>query len=151
DFTDIREFVLLDEQGRFLTMASPAEVRRALAKAAPKLEMAYLQSRDQAANLKGSGGEVERIILCYPAAVSSIFAKLTESDVKKVITWAGLREIGVKPEGEAIEQISADRQPIANSDLLRRRARYLVIMREGNLEGVIDRAELASRIAGTVL
>jgi hypothetical protein len=30
---------------------------------------------------------------------------------------------------------------------MRRRERYVVLMRDGNLEGVIDRVELASRIA----
>jgi hypothetical protein len=148
DFTEIRAFVVLDEWGRFLTMAPPAEIRRALAKAAPKLEMVYLQSQDQAHNMIGDSSEVDRIIFRYPDAVRVVFGK-TESDVKKVVTWVALRE--VRPEGEVIEQISADHQLITTSDLLRRRARYLVVMREGNLEGVIDRAELASRIAGTVL
>jgi hypothetical protein len=151
DFTEIQQFVLLDEQGRFLTMAPPAEIRRALGKAVPKLEMAYLQSREQAHNVTAPSGEVDRIIFCYPDAVHSVFAKPTESEVKQVVTRAGLRELGVKPEGEVVEQLSSERRSIMNSDLLQRRARYLVLMRDGNLEGVIDRAELASRIARTVL
>ena len=151
DFTEIQQFVLLDEQGRFLTMAPPAEIRRALGKAVPKLEMAYLQSRQQAHNVTAPSGEVDRIIFCYPDAVHSVFAKPTEFEVKQVVTRAGLRELGVKPEGEVVEQVSSERRSIMNSDLLQRRARYLVLMRDGNLEGVIDRAELASRIARTVL
>jgi hypothetical protein len=50
DFTEILQFVLVDAEGRFLTMAPPTEIRRALAKALPKLEMVYLQSRDQPRN-----------------------------------------------------------------------------------------------------
>jgi hypothetical protein len=44
DFTEIRQFVLVDAKGRFLTMAPPTEIRRALAKALPKLEMVYLRA-----------------------------------------------------------------------------------------------------------
>src|SRR5205807_8093506 len=127
-------------------MAPPAEIRRALAKAVPKLEMAYLESWEQGHNMTGAGGEVGRIVFGYPAAVIKVFAE-PESAVKQVVTRAGLRELGVNPEGEVVEQISTARQPIAHSGLLRRRARYFVVMRDGNLEGVIDRAELASRIA----
>jgi hypothetical protein len=150
DFTEIREFVLLDEEGRFLTMAPPAENRRALAKAVPKLEMAYLESRQQAHTMATPSSEVDRIVVCYPDAVTKVFGK-PESEVKQVVTRRGLRELGIKPEGEVIDQISAELQPIAYSDLLRRRMRYLVVMRDGSLEGVIDRAELASRVARTVL
>jgi hypothetical protein len=155
DFTEIREFVLLDEQGQFLTMAPPGEIRRALAKAVPKLEMAYLESREQA-HTKVVGAEVDRIVGCYRDAVTKVYPdaarfanpnESTESIVKQVVTRGWLRGLGVKPEGEVIEQISAEHQPIGYSALLRRRARYLVVMRDGNLEGVIDRAELASRVA----
>jgi hypothetical protein len=155
DFTEIREFVLLDEQGQFLTMAPPGEIRRALAKAVPKLEMAYLESREQA-HTKVVGAEVDRIVGCYRDAVTKVYPdaagfanpnESTESIVKQVVTRGWLRGLGVKPEGEVIEQVSAEHQPIGYSDLLRRRTRYLVVMRDGNLEGVIDRAELASRVA----
>jgi Domain of unknown function (DUF4062) len=64
DFTEIRQFVLVDAEGRFLTMAPPTEIRRALAKALPKLEMVYLQSRDQPRNPQIS--EVDHIIFHYP-------------------------------------------------------------------------------------
>jgi hypothetical protein len=157
DFTEIREFILLDQEGRFLTMAPPAEIRRALAKAVPKLEMAYLESREQA-HTKAVGGEVDRIVGCYQDAVAKVYpgpaalgqpAQSTESIVKQVVMPGWVRELGVKPEGEVIEQINAEQLPIAYSDLLR--ARYLVVMRDGDLEGVIDRAELASRVANTVL
>jgi hypothetical protein len=149
DFTEIREFVVLDEHGRFLTLASPAEIRRALAKAVPKLEMAYLESREQA-HEELAGGEVDRIIGRYQDAIRKIFGK-PELDAKQVLTPGRLRELGVKSEGEVIEKITGEHQPFAYPDLLRRRARYLIVMRDGGLEGVIDRAELASRVASTVL
>lgn len=148
DFTEICQFVLLDAEGRFLTMASPTEIRRALAKALPKLEIAYLQSREQACGLYG--GEVELIISCYPGAVTAVFGQ-PEANVKQAITPANLRELGIKQQGEVLEEFAAERRPLLNSDIVRRHAPYVLLMRGGNLEGVIDRMELASRIASTAL
>lgn len=150
DFTEIRGIVLLDAESRFLAMASPLEIRRALSKALPKLEMAYLQSREQAPNSPWIAGEVDRILFSYPAAITAIFGR-AEAEVKQVVTPAGLRELGLKSEAEVIEQFGTERGQLLNSDLVRRRAPFVVLMRDGNLEGVIDRAELASRIASTAL
>jgi hypothetical protein len=146
DFTEIREFVLLDDQGRFLTMAPPTEIRRALAKAVPRLEIAYLQSREQARSTAGPGDEIVRVVFCYPATVAAVFAGRMEADVKQVVTPASLRELGIKGEGEVV-----DRFPLSHSDLLQHRAPYVVLMREARLEGVVDRAELATRIASIAL
>jgi hypothetical protein len=44
-----------------------------------------------------------------------------------------------------------ERRPLLNSDILRRLVPYIVLMRNGILEGVIDRLELASRIVSTAL
>jgi Domain of unknown function (DUF4062) len=147
DFTEIRQFVLLDVDGHFLTMASPAEIRRALAKAFPKLEIAYLQTQEQTQGL--NGGEVDLIVSRYPATLTAVFGGQEERDLKHVVTPAGIRELGIKQEGEVVEQYGAERKPLSNSELLRRRTPYVVLVRNGTVEGVIDRLDLASRIAST--
>jgi hypothetical protein len=71
DFTEIRQLVLLDAEGRFLTMAPPTEIRQTLAKAFPKLEVAYRQAREQ---IRGSSGdEASLIISSCPAAWTKTF------------------------------------------------------------------------------
>ncbi len=148
DFTEIRQFLLLDMDGRFLLLASPTEIRRALAKAVPKLEMVYLQSRELA---RGQyGGEIDLVLSYYSGAMITSFG-LPETNIKQVITPASLRELGIRQEGEVLEESGAERGPLSKSAILRGRAPYLVLIREGNLEGVIDRMELAARIASTAL
>jgi hypothetical protein len=149
DFTEIRQFVLVDTEGRFLTMAPPTEIRRALAKALPKLEMVYLQSRDQPRNPQIS--EVDHIIFHYPAGMGTIFPGQSADSVKQIMTPARVRELGIKSQGEVLEVFGSERRPLLNSDILRRLVPYIVLMRNGILEGVIDRLELASRIVSTAL
>ena len=62
-----------------------------------------------------------------------------------------MRELGIKSQGEVLEVFGSERRPLLNSDFLRRLVPYIVLMRNGILEGVIDRLELASRIASTAL
>jgi hypothetical protein len=151
DFTETKGFVLLDAERRFLTMAAPGEIRRAFAKSLPTLELAYLESRTMAAGTPAPGGELDRIVNLYPAAVIKIFATPTEESIKQVITPAALRELGIKPNGEVMEQYGGERRPRLNAEILRRPSPYVVLLRDGAVEGVVDRAELASRIARTAL
>ncbi len=73
------------------------------------------------------------------------------TSIKRDVTPATLRELGIKPEGEVIERFAVENRTLLNSDLFRRQLPYIAIFRNGNLEGVIDRAELASRIASIAL
>jgi hypothetical protein len=139
---------LLDDQGRFLTMASPTEIRRASTKAAPKLEVAYLQTREQAPSVSWFAGEVDRIIFGYRAALSDGFGH-AENDVKQVVTPAGIRELGIRPDGQELLRFGTEAGETLCSDIMRRRTPYVCVMRQGNLESIVDRAELASRIANT--
>jgi hypothetical protein len=149
DFTEIRQFILLDAQGKFVTMASPAEIRRASTRAAPELEMAYLQARQAASVLPGD--ESTNIVYGYATALATVFAGMAENSIKRDVTPATLRELGIKPEGEVLERFAVENRALLNSDLLRRKMPYIAIFRNDNLEGVIDRAELASRIASIAL
>lgn len=143
DFTDIRQFILLDAESKYLVMAAPAEIRRALAKSSPHLEALYYSSRMQAANL--GLNQADNVIACYPAAVTTMFQGRTEEQIKQVITPASIRELGIRTEGEPMDVIGTERW--SNSDVVRRRSPYVAVIRNRKLEGVIDRAELVSQIA----
>jgi hypothetical protein len=143
DFTEIRQFVLLDAESKYLVMAAPAEIRRTLAKSSPHLEALYYSSRMQAADLGPS--QADNIIACYPGAVITMFPGQTEDQIKQVTTPAYIRELGIRTEGEPMDVFGSERW--SNSDIVRRRSRYVALIRNGNLEGVIDRAELVSQIA----
>jgi hypothetical protein len=149
DFTEIRQFVILDHPARrVLIVTSPLEVRRALTKSQPKLEMAYLHCRDLA-RPPFATSEVDSIIKAYPDAVRSVFAGEQENQIKQVIAPTSLRELGIKPQGEVLERSA--HTPFSYADIMQRRERYVVLVRDREVEGVIDRVEVASRIAAAQL
>jgi hypothetical protein len=78
----------------------------------------------------------------YPAAVASAFG-----DQEAASVVLSLPELRIKQQGEVLEQFGPQHRPSSNAEVVRRRERYVVLIRDGNLEGVIDRVELASRIA----
>ena len=148
DFTEIRQFILLDAERRYLTMASPAEIRRSLANSSLRLERIYYASRERAVMNLGPN-EVDNIIGCYPGAVQEIFPGQQEDQIKQVVTPTFLRQLGIRSQGEVLDLIGTERW--SNSDIVRRRAPYVVVMRNGIVEGVIDRMELNSQIASQLL
>jgi len=147
DFAEVQQFVLLDAECRYLTMAAPAEMRRALANASPALEALYFESRAQAANMGRKS--VDNIIACYPSAVMTTFQGQLEDQIKTIITPAYLRELGIKSQGEVLDVVGNERW--SNSDIIKRRANYIAVIRNGKMEGVIDRMELVSQIAGQLM
>jgi hypothetical protein len=149
DFTEIREFVLLDSDNHFLVMVSPGELRRALTKIQPKLELAYLQSRISPPGPIGCSN-VAAIISNYEMAVMAVFGA-PETTIKQVITPMNLRELGIKSQAEVVNHAAGGHRPLLTADILRRSSPYVVLMQDGNLEGVVDRAQLASRIAKSIL
>jgi hypothetical protein len=147
DFTEIRQFVLLDAESKYLTMAAPAEIRRALAKSSPHLEALYYSSRMEAAKL--GPNEADNAIACYPGAVIAMFPGQTEEQIKRVISPVNLRELGIRPEGEPLDVVGNERW--SKSDVVRKRAPYVAVMRNAKFEGIIDRAEFLSQIARELL
>jgi hypothetical protein len=149
DFAEIREFVLLETEGRFLAMTSPSELRRGLTRAQPKLEMVYLRSRELGRDVPG-GSEIDSIVFNYPTAVAELFGQ-DETIVKQVVTPASVRELGIKQQAEVLDELAEPRRPLLTADIVRRNSPYVVLTRNGKLEGIVDRLELVSRIAINVL
>src|SRR5271170_3649380 len=137
DFTRIRQLILLDAEGKFLTMASPAEIQRALAKSCPLAALAYFQTRQKSPNA------VNQIVWMYPEQMNSPPSGQIEIDVKQVITPINLRELGIRADGDEMEEFIDRRQSELYSDALHRNLPFVVVMRGNELIGVIDRMELA--------
>jgi hypothetical protein len=146
DFTDIRQLVLLENE-RFLAMASPAELRRALTNAEPRLEIAYLKGRQW--GRANRGNEMMATIERYQKGVTDTF-KGAESEIKRDLNAAAIRNLGIRQEGEAVNERKGQDRPQLYAEIIRRNYPYVVLMRDGMLEGVVDRVELASGIANAV-
>ncbi len=130
----------------FELIAPPVEVRRVLAKAYPKLEAAYNKSRESpATDLKSA---IDSVVINYSGAVYDVFGR-PESEFKQVVTPVMLREI--RQRGEAIERSGRSSDLLLRSDIIGRKAQFLILMRDGKFEGIVDRVQVASRLAQAAL
>ncbi len=147
DFTTIRQFIFLDREGHYLSMTSPLELRRGLTSRFPMLERAYLQSRCAVETGDGAMTELDQIIMRYPEQIFHLFASRPEQDVKvDVSPVMVLRDLGLEPSAEVVERgpESLSRQ---RWEILRRKTPFVVVLDHGNIVSVIDRVQLAGRIA----
>ncbi len=108
----------------------------------------YLEIPELAREQKGNAAAW--IVSMYPGAVMKVFSGRAESAVKQLINTADVRELGLKSQGEMTEQFTPA-QRLAHSEILSRHAPYVVLFRDGVLEGVVDRLELSTRMAAVLL
>lgn len=147
DFTDIKQMLVLNADGGVELMAPPMEVRRAFAKAYPKLEAAYQKSRELPCQFQSP---VDCVIANYISAGLEVFGR-SEMDFKLVVNPTSLRELGIRQQGEAIEQLGAPGNLVPHSDIVRRQAPFLLLVRNGSFVGIVDRVRIASRLAQMAL
>jgi hypothetical protein len=142
DFGDHNKLVFVDADQRFLTMASPAEIRRRLAQRWPALKSAYREFRKDGP----SRSFVENELWRFPMAVSGVFGK-EEVDAKEDVTSTDLqRALGIVGDAETVD--SADKgQVFLQHEILGRATPFVALVRDGRLEGVVDKAELANKVA----
>jgi hypothetical protein len=142
----VREFVFVDAQRRFLTMAPPAEIRSRLAQRWPALESAYALFRNQAATAGNVGQELWR----YPLAVQESLG-IDEQVAKEDITAQDLvRNFGIARDAETVEVVDKG-QMFLQREILGRTTPYAALIRGGQLEGLVERQELARKVADKAL
>jgi hypothetical protein len=124
-------------------MAEAPEVRRALAKSDPRLELTYLKARELGRQHPGS--DIERTIFSYSQAVLEIFGS-EEAKIIDILHPRRVQELGIRSQGETME--IGDR-PLASirPELLKKQQRYVLLTRDGQPDGIVDRLDLSSRIA----
>ena len=113
---------------------------RPLTKSQAKLEMAYLRVAKEARCRLLEVMPIPQFPCTQPRSQAS-------SAIRRKSSCAQSSRTGIKQQGEGLEQFGPQHRPSSNAEVVRRRERYVVLIRDGNLEGVIDRVELASRIA----
>jgi len=94
---------------------------------------------------------VEENLWRYPMAVSAAFG-IEEQDLKdKVVTARQLEtELGLAQDAETVEG-GAKGQLFLQREILGRRTPFVALIREGRLEGLVDRKELALKVADQAL
>jgi hypothetical protein len=134
--------VFVDANRRFLIMAPPAEIRRRLAQRWPALEQTYTLFRKDCP----TQDSVERELWRFPEAIKEMFGK-EETDAKEVVTSIDLqRELGVVGDAETVD--TADKgQVFLQCEILGRSTPFVALVRDGRLEGIVDKGDLARRVA----
>jgi hypothetical protein len=107
------------------------------------LELTYLKARELGRQYPRS--DIERTIFSYSQAVMQIFG-LEETKIIDILHPRRVHELGIRSQGETME--IGDR-PLASirSELLQKQQRYVLLTRDGQPDGIVDRLDLSSRIA----
>lgn len=143
DFTKIRQFVFLDKDDNYLSMASPLEIRRAFTRRWPQLERAYLGSR---APVGAAAPEINHIVIMYSGQIYQAFDNQWEQNVKEDVSSRMLeRELGIESTAESVEQ--SGQRLLQHWEILRQKTPFVVLLAKGKLISIIDRAKMASKIA----
>jgi hypothetical protein len=141
-----KEFVFVNGARNFLTMATPTEIRRRLARRWPGLEDAYLQFRQTAPSIDS----IEENIWLYPQAVRAVFNK-EEEQAKEIMTENYLeRELGIARDAEVVT-LEEKGQAFLQREILNRPTPFVALTRNGLLEGLVDVRDLARRVANSAL
>ena len=140
------QVVFVDAERKFITMAPPAEIRRRLEQQWPNLQQAYSEFRKETPDIDS----VEDSLWRYPLAVVATFGD-QEEKVKKVLTSRQLgTELGIRNHAEPIE-VQNIGQVLLQREIVRRKSLFVALVRNGRLEGLVDKNELGCKVADAAL
>jgi hypothetical protein len=148
DYTSIEQIVFLgdatmDPAPKYLGMCSPADVRRALGSHFRSVDRAYRESVPD--RVFDAAIEVPSIIRTFVTTVGSM-APGGEPEVKQGVSphvvrqWRGFQS-------EYIELANRRTDEALLDEIIAKRTRFVALVRDGKLETLIDRAELATSLA----
>jgi Domain of unknown function (DUF4062) len=149
DFTGVKEIIFCDGD-RFLTMATPMDVRIRLAEREPGLDAAYLQFK-QRLGPAPSAQRMDETLIYYPQIVSECFGWRAEEVIKEDVDAGQLRKgLDLTPEASRIE-LNGQPPTVLQRDIIRCATPYVVLECGGTCDSVIDRVALTTRIADNVM
>ena len=144
DYTEVRQFLFEAEGYRFLGMCTPSQARRALAQAFPDVEEAYRESVPSPKEMNFNPvEEVSTIVERFSSAMDGLGGE------PKVMRWVEPHLIGSWP-GVSKDSIDLPGGAVTWSlleSVVRRHAAFVVLVRDGIVQEVVDRAALATRMA----
>ena len=144
DYTEVRQMLFERDDNRFVGMCTPSQARRALSQAFPNVEAAYRAS----VPAPGEGSfnlidDVTYIVNQFSVAMDRLGG---EPNVKKWVephiiqNWPGVNRDAVDlPGGVATVPLLAS--------VVQRNTPFVVLVKDGNVLKVVDRAALATRMA----
>ena len=148
DYTDVAQIAFTVEHGGYLGMCSPGDVRRALAATFPEVEIAYRDSLPiPAGPVFDSSLEIDAIVEKFAKAMDN---RGGEVNVKQWVpphvlsNWRGF-------DSDKIELTVSNSKLELLRDIVSRRSPFVALVNNGNLTYVINRTDLATRVAQSTL
>ena len=136
----------VNDKKQFVCMASPSEIRHRLALRWPKLEKAYALFLKHVPTPEA----LADVLWHYPECVSQAL-KANEQEARHVLSIQDLEyELGIARNAEVVDP--SDKSPrFLQREILGRQTPYVALVRDGQLEGLVDRGLLAQRVAQAAL
>jgi hypothetical protein len=145
DFSNVKEMIFC-EADRFLTMATPMDVRIRLAEREPGLEAAYWQFK-QRLGTAPSAQRMDEALINYPEIVSACFGGQREMDIEEDVDAGQIQKgLGLTQEATRIE-LNGQPPSLLQRDIIRCATPYVVLECGGTCDSVVDRVALTTRIA----
>ncbi|TVL98065.1 MAG: hypothetical protein CV087_21695 [Candidatus Brocadia sp. WS118] len=146
DFGKTSGFVFVESDGKFLLTAPPSEI-------CYRMELRWPAVKDAYANFLRIAPTLEKIdseIWQYPQFVAEAFGE-DEQVVKHCLSARDIDyELGIARGAEVVE-VSEKGQRFLQREVLGRQTRFVALVRGQRLEGLVDREQLAKRVAQAAL
>jgi hypothetical protein len=140
------EFVFLDSGRRFVTMAPPSALRTQLELRWPAVATTYDSFRLKFPTLSS----VEANLWLYPQHVRECLGVEEESAVEVINSRHLEYDLAIPRHGEVVE-VAGKTQSFLIREIVGRLTPFVVLVRDGQVEGLVDRTALAGKIAAQAL
>jgi hypothetical protein len=142
EYDRTEEFTFVNAERRFVALAPPAAVRRQLEKRWPILGTTYASFRLKTPTLP----LLEEQLWSYPIHVTECLG-MDEQFGIEVITRRHLEyDLALPRDGEVVEV--ADKRPLnIASEIIGRRSPFVVLERDGQVEGLVHKGTLTAKVA----
>lgn len=144
EYTEVRQVLFEGQDYRFLGMCSPSQARRALARAFPKIERAYRKSMPPPEKLSGNSvADVDVIADAYSNVMDNLGGEaVVKQWVKPTLieNWPGVDRSKVDLPGGVVTR------PMIEA-IVRHQDPFVVLVKDGLVQQVVDRSALATRLA----
>jgi hypothetical protein len=144
EYTDVRQLLFEGEGYRFLGMCPPSQARRALARAFPTIESAYRESMPLP---EQSSADSVADVMAIVDRYSNVMDRLGgEPNVKQWVdpafieNWPGVGKSKVDLPGGVVTRLIMEA-------VVRHQDPFIVLVKDGIVQQVVDRSALATRLA----
>jgi hypothetical protein len=148
DFTQVRRIIFVDGNDRFIGMASPFSVKRALLAAQWSLQPLYRES----IYFDDKESAIVSAIMNFRQELNNV--GIQEPELKVFVTMPWLKQClhSCLEEAAVSTGIEAEQNAFIAYEVIKEPSEFVAIVKENNqLLGVVDRLELSARIAKTEL